>query len=251
MTTTLTTEQHVAALRVATDKCAEFVREAGAAAPVPTCPTWTVRDLVVHLGTVHRWATGALHGQRVDRAAVAAEGQTAELADWLRAGVDDLTAAIDRTPPDAEGFVFFVDTPPFRAFWARRQCHETLIHAVDALAATQGTVPAPSHDWITADIAVDGIDEILCGILPDPRGSFLRTGDRTSLAVAPDDSPFAWSLSLSTEAPVTTRMERSAAPAAAFTMTGPASAVYLQLWNRATGADNAGLMPEWPTLAKV
>ncbi len=25
--------------------------------PVPTCPLWTVRDLVVHLGGVHRWAT--------------------------------------------------------------------------------------------------------------------------------------------------------------------------------------------------
>ena len=24
-------------------------------APVPTCPEWTVTDLAVHLGIIHRW----------------------------------------------------------------------------------------------------------------------------------------------------------------------------------------------------
>lgn len=30
---------------------------------VPTCPGWTVRDLVVHQGGVHRWATDVLAGK--------------------------------------------------------------------------------------------------------------------------------------------------------------------------------------------
>ena len=30
---------------------------AGPDDPVPSCPEWTVRDLVRHLGGVHRWAT--------------------------------------------------------------------------------------------------------------------------------------------------------------------------------------------------
>ena len=30
---------------------------------VPTCPEWTVRDLVRHMGGVHRWATGFVRGR--------------------------------------------------------------------------------------------------------------------------------------------------------------------------------------------
>ena len=34
-------------------------------------------------------------------------------------------------PVDLEAFVFLNDAPAPRQFWARRQCHETTIHAVD------------------------------------------------------------------------------------------------------------------------
>ena len=35
---------------------------AGLDAPVPTCPGWTVRDLVTHQGLIHRWATANVRG---------------------------------------------------------------------------------------------------------------------------------------------------------------------------------------------
>ena len=35
---------------------------AGLDAPVPPCPGWTVRDLVLHVGLAHRWAVAILHG---------------------------------------------------------------------------------------------------------------------------------------------------------------------------------------------
>ena len=39
-----------------TDLTPAAADEAGLEAPVPTCPGWTVNDLVLHMGEVHRWA---------------------------------------------------------------------------------------------------------------------------------------------------------------------------------------------------
>ena len=55
--------------------------------------------------------------------------------DWLGDGAIDLVTALVRAPDDLEAPVFLHDAPAPREFWARRQCHETTIHAVDALAA--------------------------------------------------------------------------------------------------------------------
>ena len=46
-------------------------------------------------------------------------------------------------PDDVEALVFLNDAPAPREFWARRQCHETTMHAVDALAASLGRPPRP------------------------------------------------------------------------------------------------------------
>ena len=60
------------------------------AAAVPTCPEWTVRDLVRHLGGVHRWATGHVAGGRTEVWAVGLDEvvgawpDDAALAGWLR-----------------------------------------------------------------------------------------------------------------------------------------------------------------------
>ena len=49
-------------------------RKAGLDAPVPTAPEWTVRDLVVHQGMVHRWAAAHVRGKEPTRQALDAEG---------------------------------------------------------------------------------------------------------------------------------------------------------------------------------
>ena len=59
---------------------AVWSRAAGADAPVPTCPGWTVRDLLAHQGMVHRWATAVVRGDDpagVDDTAIEAEGRAA------------------------------------------------------------------------------------------------------------------------------------------------------------------------------
>ena len=76
-------------------------------------------------------------------------------------------------PDDVRAMVFLKDAPPPRRFWARRQAHETTIHAVDALAASLGGCPTSDESAgalpIDAELAVDGIDELVSGFMPRGR----------------------------------------------------------------------------------
>ena len=58
---------------------------------------------------------------------------------------------------------FLKQAPPARAFWARRQCHETTVHALDALAAREARPLTADDVWLTDELATDGIDELLVG----------------------------------------------------------------------------------------
>ena len=51
---------YLAVLATEATALAAAAEEAGLDAPVPTCPGWTVNDLVLHIGEVHRWATAAV-----------------------------------------------------------------------------------------------------------------------------------------------------------------------------------------------
>ena len=140
--TTLTIEQHLAALRDAVSAFARHANDAGLDVPVPTCPDWTVRRLIGHQGMVHRWAAANLRGKTIEIDATERAGRRAPSpVDWLRDGAIDLVAAITQAADDVRTVVFLNDAPGPRAFWARRQCHETTIHAVDALVG--GARPLP------------------------------------------------------------------------------------------------------------
>lgn len=212
-----------------------FVRyadRAGLRAPVPTCPDWTVRDLVAHQGMVHRWAAALLRGEKdVEPDAIEAAGRTEpDPLEWLRDGVIELAEALTAAPADVRAPVFLNDAPAPREFWARRQCHETTVHAVDAMSAALGRHPDPSETWIGTDLAVDGIDELLGGFLTRPR-SQLRCEDDAVLVVAPDDAPDWWLVQLS---PRPARTTRRTGPRREgdWVLEGTALDLYLSLWNR-------------------
>src|SRR6185369_15325990 len=103
----------------------------------------------------------------------------------------ELARAITAAPEDLSTFVFLNDAPPARRFWARRQCHETTMHAVDALAASLGRPPKAGEVWIGVELAGDGIDELLAGFLTRPRAP-LRSDEEALLVVRPDDLPDWW-----------------------------------------------------------
>jgi len=228
----------------------EHANRAGPDAAVPTCPGWTVRDLVAHQGTVHRWAAATIRGISLDTPAVEADGLAAhDQLDWLDLGARDLLQALVDAPEDLGGEFFLHDAPPPRLAWARRQCHETTIHAVDAMAASLGRAPAAASTWIRPSLAADGVDELLTGFLPRPRTK-MRLPSSTVVAVESTDTGDAWTLHLGPDPVVTARGSIADADA---TLRGTAAALYLGLWNRGDEIDASGaeVLGPWRELFQV
>lgn len=225
--------EHIEGIRDALAAFVDSVHRAGLDAVVPTCPDWTVRELIAHQGMIHRWAIAQLHGER-DRPQPTLEGglEVADPVGWLHDGGLDLVEAIESAPDDVDALVFLHDPPATaRQFWARRQCHETTIHAVDALAAAEARLPRAGETWVTREIAADGIDELVRGFLPRSR-STLRSDTPTSFAIRPTDVEPSWHVQVSAEPPVATRGGRGHDDADVV-LEGSAVQLYLALWNRA------------------
>jgi hypothetical protein len=187
---------------------------------------------------VHRWAAANLRGKTIEVDATERAGRRSPSpVDWLRDGAIDLVAAITDAPDDVRTIVFLNDAPAPRAFWARRQCHETTIHAVDALSAALGRYPRSSDTWIDQAVAVDGIDELLRGFMTRNK-SRLRSDDPLSVGVLADESPTGWLVEVSpSPAVVTITGREEVAGRADVLLEGPAAAVYLTLWNRSDELD--------------
>src|SRR5215467_439058 len=107
-------------------------------AQVSACPGWRVRDLLKHLGYVHRWAAGYLTeglteivGEPSEEVILGQGPGDGELPGWFREGHAALVRAIETADPGLECWSFLSAPSPL-AFWARRQAHETAIHRADA-----------------------------------------------------------------------------------------------------------------------
>jgi len=127
--------------------------------PVPSCPGWTLADLVAHLGRVHRWATAIvtrLPQQRIELSAqeAGAPKDWSKVPEWFAAGGAALVEALGRADLDAPCYSWGADQHV--RYWLRRQLHETAIHRVDAELAVLGEAGA-----LDAAVAVDNIDEFL------------------------------------------------------------------------------------------
>lgn len=128
---------------------------ADSTAPVPSCPGWTMRDLVSHVGQVYLHKVAAMNtGQWPDPWPTEAMIQEAPMA-LLTRGYTELTAEFSRHAPEDEALTWY-EPDQTVGFWIRRMAQETVIHRMDAqLAAGVAVTEAPD------DLAVDGIDEVL------------------------------------------------------------------------------------------
>lgn len=235
--TQLKLARHLGGLHDAVTAFVTYAGRAGLDAAVPTCPDWSVLDLVAHQGMVHRWAGALVRTERPSDDEVAAFEQAGRAAAdplrWLEEGATELAEAIRCAREDLSAPVFLRDAPPARRFWARRQCHETTIHAVDALGASLARAPKAGEVWIDAELAGDGIDELLGGFLTRPRAR-LRHDDEALLVVRPDDLPDWWEVAMGPRPAVTTRHSSDDEPTGDpdWELTGGAVELYLRLWNR-------------------
>jgi uncharacterized protein (TIGR03083 family) len=246
----MTVPQHLEGLRTALVAFVRYVDRAGLAAAVPTTPDWTVRQLVAHQGMVHRWAAAVVRGETVEPEAIERQGRAAaDPVEWLREGALEVARAINDAPESLEAPVFLNDAPPARQFWARRQCHETTIHAVDALAAALGRYPKAADTWISTELALDGIDELLTGFITRQR-SRLRSEEPTSILVTPTDAGRSWLVRVG-PGPATTERDPVVGEPAHVVLEGSAVALYLTLWNRSDEVMPAGEWDLWAEGAQV
>ncbi|MDE9367665.1 maleylpyruvate isomerase family mycothiol-dependent enzyme [Luteipulveratus sp. YIM 133132] len=231
MPTTLPMAQHLEGIALATARLDAYAQSTGLEATVPTCRGWTVSRLIAHLGMVHRWATAIVRElPRQDTERLEEEGlETADPLTWLGHGSDVLRASLRRAPADLDVFFFLNDAPAPREAWARRQCHETTVHAVDALSAQLGRVPTSVEADIPPEVAADGVDELLSGFATRP-GEGLTSTQRVEVDVRAVDTGDVWRAVVS-DGPL--QVVRTGRPQEADSVvTGTAAQLYLGLWNR-------------------
>jgi uncharacterized protein (TIGR03083 family) len=243
-------DERLAILRREGELLASAAERAGLDAAVPTCPGWSVRDLVRHVGGIHRWAAGIV-GEALARPfdpfpelekAWPADG---ELLDWFRAGHARLIEILRAAPVDLECFTVFRLDPP-RELWARRQAHETGMHRADAESAGGQITGFPM------DQALDGLEEMLFGFVIRA-GSRLKSERPARLWLHADDAARDWVVQVGAEGPT---VLREPAPEAECRVSGSASNLFLLVWNR-VGQDavrvdgDAGLLDLWRTTVQI
>lgn len=149
--------------------------------PVPSCPGWSVHDLVVHVGQIERWVAHAVREGELLRQLPTWSGQG--LASWYDAGAADLQAVLD-VDPATPAATFAPDATV--GFWQRRQVHEHRIHRWDLENAVG--LPEP----IDPALAADGCDEIATMFWPRQLRLGRAIEPDAGLRVVSTDSPGQW-----------------------------------------------------------
>ena len=213
-------------LEILCERADALVDSAGGAVdvPVPTCPEWTLADLLVHMGLVWGWAAETVTTKVRADLGQAPESRTARaLRTWAKGQAERLVDALGAADPDANCWTF--GTPRSVRFWFRRQALETVLHAWDA----EGATGTPSR--IDPEVAVDGIDEHLSVILPRVVRRRPDGWSGQSVHLHCTDAGGEWVVRLGPDGEVATRRTHAKADTA---LRGPAEALWLWCANRAT-----------------
>ncbi|MEO3810268.1 maleylpyruvate isomerase family mycothiol-dependent enzyme [Sphaerisporangium sp. B11E5] len=221
------------------------VGAADLAAPVPTCPGWTVADLAQHVAYVYlnkaecirlgafpdRWPPETIH-----------PGSVALLDEMY----GTLTDGFAEHSPEDHAATWHEPDQTVR-FWIRRMTQETVIHRVDAELAA-GVAVSP----VAADLAFDGVDEMLKLFMG--YGSTIWRDDYGTLLDAPDErvvtvstGHHAWSV-LPTPKGVEVRDATTGFDGEAL-VSGDPQPLLLWLWNRG-GGDAVGTSGDPALLAQ-
>ncbi|MCC0093332.1 maleylpyruvate isomerase family mycothiol-dependent enzyme [Streptomyces flavotricini] len=164
-------------LRLIDERSTAF-RAAVAAAPsldaqVPTCPGWTLFDLVKHLGGGDRFWAAIVGAGPADappaeataaRAALEVPREREALLAWLAASTQLLLGALREAGPQSGCWTWWPasQSPQTSGGVARHRAQETAVHTYDAQLAGGTAQPLP------VEVALDGVEEFLFTVCGTP-----------------------------------------------------------------------------------
>lgn len=210
----------------------------GLDAPVPTCPGWSVEDLVIHHASFQLWIT-TLITQRIQEPLAPFDVRPplgTGVLDWFRSIDAEFIKTLRLTDPTTP--VWGVTSDQSSGSWARRQASETSVHRWDAQNAHALADPVVHAD--------DYLTEMFTLLLPNlirffgaalPLGTLMlhSTDDRQTWTVRPSGS------TIEVDAQGATPDVR---------LLGTSSDLFLALWRRPTSVrieGDAVVLDQWRT----
>jgi len=191
---------------------------------VPWVPDWTARDLVEHLGGVHRWVLGILRaGSTEPPPRSPAHPSPDDVHGWFAVGLSELVATLRDIDPAAPAWHMSPTAPKVARSWARRQAHEHVVHRLDLEAAA-----GVAHEPVDPVIAEDGVDELLRIVVPRWAHTEPLASARGTVAVHATDTGRSWLVELGPGRSRTT----DGAAAADCSVSGTAEQLLRRLWGR-------------------
>jgi uncharacterized protein (TIGR03083 family) len=223
-----------AALLEQNEAFGELFRDTDQTTPVHTCPGWTLRDLLRHVGRGHRWAAQIIDDRLADYLdpRQVREGRppddTASAIDWLHTGARGIVEAVGRVGADTSVWTFLGPRPA--AWWIRRRLHEATVHRADAALAL-------GRDFeLSPELAADGITEWLERVVAGTGEDAVPLPEGSGLHLHATDTGDDWVIRVADNALTLARQPA----AAAAEVSGPATGLLLGIVRRQS-ADEAGL----------
>ncbi|MBL1099349.1 maleylpyruvate isomerase family mycothiol-dependent enzyme [Streptomyces coffeae] len=228
--TTLSLDRYAAEIVTQTERLRDCVKGADLHAPVPSCPEWTLGQLLRHLNGAHRWAQGAVGSRSTEPVSdelvndvPRIDGESAEALDaQLADGAARLAETLRAAGPDVPVWTPGPGGTPM--FWARRMAYETAVHRADAALAVG------VEYTLDAEPASDALDEWMdFGTVPEAYESEpTLLGPGRTLRFQATDTGARWLVDLTGPAPVWCRTDEEAA----VTVRGPLTELLLLIYRR-------------------
>jgi uncharacterized protein (TIGR03083 family) len=216
----MTPERYLTCLEADAARIAEVARS-GLSAPVPSCPEWTVRDLVDHVAHVFLHKVEAIRNGAPPDPWPPPELAGRDPMELYDAAAAALLSELRKRGPSEPAWSWW-PADQTTGFWFRRMAHEAAVHRVDAELAHDAVTP------VDAELALDGIDEVLRRFLGEPWWT-----DNTELplrtTVRVTSAERSWTVTFA-GGQVTVEDDGSGPVAAE--VSGDAEAVLLWLWGR-------------------
>jgi uncharacterized protein (TIGR03083 family) len=156
----------LAALRADGPALKDAVTETGPDVAVPSCPGWTVADLVEHLTSLLHWVRESVaRGVTTKpdpRVTPVPRPEWPDALDGLRRELGGTIETLDALDPEFPAWTWPAQAKK-AGFWQRRMAHEVSVHRWDAELAAGRPTP------IETKLAADGVTEVLDTWLPAGR----------------------------------------------------------------------------------